>query len=294
MVEATFTNPYDASVHILGDYGFFLRYDRGDDDPPFLQVIVDSRGQWAVISGSDAPYKQVSGGVVANLKLQKGQQNHVMVVALEDRGWLFVNQTFIASFDLSDVKVSGDVAIITGAYAGSEKAGESTVYENFRGYDLRRRYGPTGGTIGHNNEFIGQHRSGLLSIDFVAEAEFVNPASGEWDYGFVIRRTVSGSLDVIAINDGGWWEHTTRRPDDDEYTDVDSDWPSNWRDGPQERNHLLLVAMGNTGWLFVNGQLEATLDFSHNLEAGTISAMAGFYADSNRDVDFRNFTVWAP
>ena len=35
-----------------------------------------------------------------------------MVVALEDRGWLFVNQTFVASFDLSDVKIyNGDVAI---------------------------------------------------------------------------------------------------------------------------------------------------------------------------------------
>ena len=44
-----------------------------------------------------------------------------MVVALEDRGWLFVNQTFVASFDLSDVKVSGDVAIITGAYAATKK-----------------------------------------------------------------------------------------------------------------------------------------------------------------------------
>ena len=293
MVEATFTNPYDASEHPW-DYGFFLRYDRSEDDPPFLQVVVSSNGEWDVASGSGPPYTQVAAGNVSNLKLGAGQQNHVMVVALEDRGWLFVNQTFIASFDLSDVKVSGDVAVITGTATGYEMAGASTEYENFRGYDLRRRYGPTGGTIEQNNEFIGQHRSGLLSRDFVAESEFVNPASGEWDYGFVIRRAVSGSLDVIAINDGGWWEHTTRRPEDEEYTDVDSAWPSNWRDGPQERNHLLLVAMGSTGWLFVNGQLEVTLDLSHNLESGGISAMAGFYSTSNQDVDFQNFTVWAP
>ena len=116
MVEATFTNPYDASEHPWS-YGFFLRYDLQEDDPPFLQVIVDSPTvSGPSFSGSDAPYKQVSGGVVANLKLQKGQQNHVMSRSLlEDRGWLFVNQTFVASFDLSDVKVNGDVAIITGA-----------------------------------------------------------------------------------------------------------------------------------------------------------------------------------
>ena len=85
MVEATFTNPYDALEHTW-DYGFFLRYDRGDDDPPFLQVVVDSRGRWAVKSGSGAPYNQVAAGNVSNLKLGAGQQNHVMVVALEDRG----------------------------------------------------------------------------------------------------------------------------------------------------------------------------------------------------------------
>ena len=142
MVEATFTNPYDASEHPWS-YGFFLRYDLFEDDPSFLQVIISSRGRWSVQSGNDAPYNQVAAGVVSNLKLRGGQQNQIMVVALEEEGWLFVNQTFIASFDLSDVTVSGDVAIMTGAYAGSEKAGASTKYENFRGYDLSRRYGPT-------------------------------------------------------------------------------------------------------------------------------------------------------
>ena len=47
-----------------------------------------------------------------------------MVVALEERGWLFVNQTFIASFDLSDVKVSGDVAVITGTATQAVKGPE--------------------------------------------------------------------------------------------------------------------------------------------------------------------------
>ena len=198
MVEATFTNPYDASVHNW-DYGFFLRYDRGDDDPPFLQVVVDSRGRWAVKSGSGAPYNQIAAGNVSNLKLGAGQQNHLMVVALEERGWLFVNQIFVASFELSDVKVSGDVAIITGAYSGGERAGASTQYEDFRGYDLRRRYGPTSGTIERGEGFVGTHRSGFRSRDFVAEAEFSNPAGGQWDYGFLFRNPTSGHLEVSPL-----------------------------------------------------------------------------------------------
>ena len=293
MVEATFTNPYDASVHPW-DYGFFLRYDRGDDDPPFLQVVVSSNGEWDVASGSGPPYAQVAAGNVSNLKLGAGQQNHVMVVALEERGWLFVNQTFIASFDLSDVKVSGDVAVITGYYTGDEVAGESTQFENFRGYDLRRRYGPTGGTIGEEGDLVGVHWSGLRSRDFVAEAEFTNPRSGEWDYGFAFRNFVFDHLDVVSIYKEGWWSHDTRSVGDDEYTELDSDRLSNWNDGPLARNHLFLIAMGDTGWLFANGSLEATLDLSHNMESGDISAMAGYYNTSNQDVDFQNFTVWAP
>ena len=293
MVEATFTNPHDASEHPW-DYGFFLRYDLLEDDPPFLQVIVDSRGRWAVQSGSGPPYKQVADGVIPNLNLQSNRQNHVMVMALEERGWLFVNKIFIASFDLGDVTVNGDIAIMTGAYIGGETEGSSTRYENFRGSDLRRRYGPISGTIEHNDEFIGGHDSDLRSRDFVAESEFVNPNGGLWDYGFVIRNPAVDRLDVVSIYNEGWWAHDTRSVGDDEYTELGSGSLSNWRSGSLARNHLLLIAMGNIGWFFVNGQLEATLDLSHNLESGGISAMAGFYADSNRDVDFRDFTVWAP
>ena len=293
MVEATFTNPYDASVHNW-DYGFFLRYDRGDDDPPFLQVVVDSRGRWAVKSGSGAPYNQVAAGNVSNLKLGAGQQNHLMVVALEERGWLFVNQIFVASFELSDVKVSGDVAIITGAYSGGERAGASTQYEDFRGYDLRRRYGPTSGTIERGEGFVGTHRSGFRSRDFVAEAEFSNPAGGQWDYGFLFRNPTSGHLEVVAVGSRGSWSHHTRSVGDSEYTELGLGRLSNWRDGPQDRNQLVLIAMGDTGWFFVNGKLETTLILDFNLESGDISAMAGFYTTSNRDVDFQNFTVWAP
>lgn len=293
MVEATFTNPYAASEHNW-DYGFFLRYDREQDDPSFLQVVVDSRGRWAVQSGSDAPYTQVAAGSVSNLKLQAGQKNHVMVVALEDRGWLFVNRVFNASFDLSDVTVSGDVAIITGAYAGSERAGASTEYENFRGYDLRRRYGPASGTIEHADEIIGGHSSGVNSRDFIAEAEFMNPSVGNWDYGFVFRNPQYAHLDVISTHENGNWYHHTSSADDNEYTELGSGRLSNWRQGPLARNHLLLVAMGDSGWFFVNGHLEATLILDFNLESGYISAMAGFYNNSDQDVEFGDFTVWAP
>ena len=294
MVEATFTNPYDASEHNW-DYGFFLRYDRTDDDPNFLQIVVDSRGRWAVKSGSGAPYTQVAAGNISGLKLQAGQQNHIMVVALEERGWLFVNGAFVGSFDLTDVTVSGDVAIMTGAYTGSEKAGASTKYENFRGYDLRRRYGPTNGTIEDpGGDLLGEHDSGVHSRDLVTEAEFVNPQDRNSTCGFVFRNPVSGHLDILTVRTNGYWGHFTLQPTDSEYTRLDHGQLSSWRDGPSERNHLLLIVMDDKGWFFVNGHLEATLDLTDNTESGYVSAIAGFYNSSDRDIEFRDFTVWAP
>ena len=180
------------------------------------------------------------------------------------------------------------------ALTGDEVAGESTQYENFRGYDLRRRYGPVSATIEHNAGFIGQHRSGLSSRDFVAEAEFSNPSGGQWDYGFLFRNPTFNHLEVLAVHSRGNWAHKTRSVGDSEYTELGSGRLSNWHDGARDRNELLLIAMEEIGWLFVNGQLEATLDLSHNLESGGIFAIAGFYNNSNQDVDFRNFTVWAP
>lgn len=293
MVEARFTNPFDAAVHPW-NYGFILRRGGEIEDPFGLVLIVTSNRRWEVNYRSGDDYIDIAEGNTSNLYLGVGQENHLMVIALQGRGWLFVNGSFVASVDLSEVTDQGNVAVITGYYEGGERTGASTKYENFRGYDLRRGYGPISGTIEENEEFIGQHRSGLRFRDFVAEADFINPASGTWDYGFVFRSPTVGHLEVVAFHDEGWWEHTTRSPEDDEYADVDSDWSVNWLDGALDRNHLLLIAMGETGWLFINGQMEATLDLSHNMESGGISAMAGFYNTSNRDVDFRDFTVWAP
>ena len=299
MVEATFTNPYDASEHPW-DYGFFLRYDRAEVDPRFLQVIIDGGSRWAVMSGSNNMYNQVAGGFVPNLNLGNEQQNHVMVVALEQRGWLFVNQTFVGSFDLSNVAINGDVAIATGSYPGGERAGASTRYDNFRGYDLHRRYGPTSATIGYGEKFVGTHRSGLHARDLVAEAEFTNPSvgaspsEGRWDYGFLIRRPSPGHLDIVPVHSSGQWEHLNRSVGDNRYAELGMGRLANWREGSLERNHLLLIAMGTRGWLFVNGQMETALDLSRNTEFGGVAAMAGFYSDSNQNVDFRNFTVWTP
>ena len=300
MVEVTFTNP-DTDPNQHWYYNLHLRHNwqfNADSPGPGLRVGVGSFGEWWV--SGDSGLSTIASGEVSNLNLGGGRKNHLMVIVLQGRGWLFVNHTFIGAFDLNDHIYDGDVrtsAFVLNLGGGpnhGRRVPTTIPYKNFRGYAMRRGYGPMSGTIGPNGDLIGEHRSGVISRDFVAEAEFTNPASGQWDYGFIIRNAEVGHLDIVSVYNPSWWEHKHRSIGDNEYTRLGSGRLSNWRDGPQNRNQLLLIAMGDTGWFFVNGSLESTLDLSRNMEAGPISAMAGFFNDSNRDVDFRKFSVWAP
>ena len=59
-------------------------------------------------------------------------------------------------------------------------------------------------------------------------------------------------------------------------------------------NHLMLIAIGDTGWFFLNDSLEAELDISHNMDSGWISVMGDFFRDHKGSPEFENFNVWAP
>ena len=129
MVEATFVNPYSASSHSW-DYGFFIRSNR---NASFLQIIVSSGSRWEVKSGAAPPYQQIAAGTLRDLDLSAGGRNHLRVVAIGDRGWLFVNGDFVSSFDLGNVTGPGLVAVITGAYTGDEVAGAVTRFVELQG-----------------------------------------------------------------------------------------------------------------------------------------------------------------
>ena len=290
MVEATFVNPYSASSHSW-DYGFFIRSNR---NASFLQIIVSSGSRWEVKSGAAPPYQQIAAGTLRDLDLSAGGRNHLRVVAIGDRGWLFVNGDFVSSFDLGNVTGPGLVAVITGAYTGDEVAGAVTRFVNFKGYELTKQYGPAEGILENMPGYIATHRSGVMSRDLVAEAEFVNPQGRYWSYGFIIRNSESNRLEVIGLAEDGGWFHGTRDVGDEDYTEVGSGSLSNWRSGASSRNHLALIAIEEVGWLFVNGELEAALDLSHNLDSGHIAAMGGFFSSDTGSPEFEKFNVWAP
>ena len=294
VVEATFVNPYSSAAGSW-DYGFFLREVRGE--PPInvvVNVVVNSDRFWEVLTRADASSERVSGGTLRTFDTNAGGRNHLRVVAIGERGWLFVNGEFVSTFDMGGATKTGDVAVITGAYTGDEVAGAVTRFENFKGSKLTRRYGPADGKLEKKPGFIATHYSRVWARDLVVEAQFISPQGDEWDYGFLIRRPERNHLEVIGVVGIGTWFHKSREVGDDDYTDVADG--QLWEAGAAllSRNHLLLIAIEEAGWFFVNGQLVSKLDLGHNQEHGEVAAMGDYFLSHQGSPGFEDFNVWAP
>ena len=292
MVETTFVNPYSAASN-KWDYGFIFRR---ENTGPAIHFAVTSDRRWYLgwRETSNADTQRVGGGTIPTFDTSAGGRNHLRVVAINERGWLFVNGEFVSALDLSDVTGPGDLAVMTGAFTGNQVAGAITRFENFRGNRLSRRYGPADGKLEKEPGFIAGHESGVKARDLVAEAEFVNPQGSDWDYGFVIRNPEFNRLEVIGLTDKAWWFHKTRDVGDDEYTEVADGYLSDAGISLLSRNHLLIIAIEGAGWLFVNDRLVAKLDLGHNQTSGGISTMGDFYLSHQGSPSFENFNVWAP
>ena len=295
IVEATFVNPYSAASN-KWDYGFIFRDQGNDSTGSFIQVVVTSDRRW-YLAWRETPIadnQRVGGGTITTFDTSAGGRNHLRVVAVKERGWLFVNGEFVSTLDLSSVTGAGDLAVITGAFEGNEVAGAVTRFENFQGERLSRRYGPAEGKLEKEPGLIAAHRSGVWTRDLVAEAEFVNPQGSDWDYGFIIRNPEFNQLEVIGLTDKAWWFHKTRDVGDDEYAKVADGYLSDAGISLLSRNHLLIIAIEGAGWLFVNDRLVAKLDLGHNQTSGGISTMGDFFLSHHGSPSFENLNVWAP
>ena len=292
MVETTFVNPYSAASN-KWDYGFIFRR---ENTGPAIHFAVTSDRRWYLgwRETSNADTQRVGGGTLKTFDTGAGGRNHLRVVAIKERGWLFVNGEFVSALDLLDVTGAGDVAVMTGAFTGNEVAGAVTRFENFRGSRLSRRYGPADGKLEKEPGKVATHWSGVRARDLVVEAEFVNPQGSDWDYGFIIRRPEVIGLEVIGLTDKASWFHYARDVSDDENTEVADGYLSDAGISLLSRNHLLIIAIEGAGWLFVNDRLVAKLDLGHNQTSGRIGTMGDFYLSHQGSPSFENFNVWVP
>ena len=115
--------------------------------------------------------------------------------------------------------------------------------------------------------------------DFEAEVRFFNPYEGFWDVNLFFR--IGGNkTSHLEINSSRQW--TLFLSDSAGSNKVAEGRVTNWDLSGSGSNHIKLVANGNRGDFYANGQLVTTLDLSGNLESGDVSIATGITGGNSR------------
>ena len=127
-------------------------------------------------------------------------------------------------------------------------------------------FGPESGSIAHDRDdgFINVHEVPVSLKDGIIEAEFFNPYStrvGKWSVGFLFRVNGSNAYHVVFIHSSGAWLHiletgggTGQRLAGELSNYIDTT--------DRGSNHIRIIALGDEGWLFINGAFVSDLDLS--------------------------------
>ena len=167
-------------------------------------------------------------------------------------------------------------------------------------------FGPVNGAIAHDpsDDGIDRYQAEISITDFGVSARFFNPYStfeGSWSYGFLLRYSSPDSFHAVFLRsyrESGIqrrkWYHYVRtgsiygdrelQVKDSAAIDVD----------PGGSNHVRVIAIGDRGWLIINGEFAGELDLGAHRYAGRPSVMTGFFRGDSiegRTTSFEGFTV---
>ncbi len=134
IAESVFVNPYSADWNIW-DFGFGFRFESWD---LYYRLAITSDREWVVILGEGDNITVLDSGMVPNLQTLEGESNKLQLMVVGNTGYFFLNERFIAEFNLQEmISVGGGgVFVGTGFQNGSEVGGYYTDYEDFKVWSL--------------------------------------------------------------------------------------------------------------------------------------------------------------
>ena len=227
----------------------------------------------------------------ANIRTGANARNHVRLIAYGGVGLLFINGAFEAELDLSGLTTPGEILI----GAVSESGPVSTRFEDFTVRPLEFAYGPRGGAIEHEDDGLIDVFESLVSMsDGIIEATFSNPyptREGSWSSGFLFRHPSGNSFHMVIIRSNGKWYHRSRDGGNADSTQhLAEEHSERISTSPDGSNHVRVVAIGEHGWLFINGALVANLDLSGGPDFGEVDALGLYFTDDGIPGRFTRFT----
>ena len=297
VVDVTFRTPDKTSEDYWTPWLVFRADDPGIRYGGYLISFLET-GYWlqSLIALNTEQSGVIDQGWSPNFITSPNKINHIRLVVRQSEGWLFINGQFEAELNLNGLTASGTVAIWATASQGIR-----THYSGFTVRPLRHIYGPRGGSIQHspNDEFIDTQRSFTSVTDGIFEAKFDNPYAswqGNWSNGLMIRRSDTGGFHIVAVEESGLWLHDLRSDGTDPSQQLAEQYSGLISTTSGGDNHIRIIALGDEGWLFVNGVYIDKLDLSSLTQAGEVSAVTNYFTDdgiAGYSTRFEDFTIWS-
>ena len=131
ITEVEFTNPYGEDV---GDWDWGLAFREIEQE---YWLIVESDSSWSLIDRRpDDDYYIDEGSVSGLLLTGAGETNNVSLIVVNDRGYFFLNDEFVAELNLSDRIDPGEIEVVAAFFEGNEVPGYATEYSEFTVWPL--------------------------------------------------------------------------------------------------------------------------------------------------------------
>ena len=262
-----------------------------------ISILAGTGGAWTLQRFVGDELETLDLGTSTHILVAPNARNRVTLIANGGMGYLFINGIFETTFDLSGWKRAGTVFLFVNAEAGTT----DTRYENFAVRSLRKAYGPRGGTIGHNlnDAQIDTHQTYFSLTDGIIEARFINPFAswqGSWSNGFLIRNSDTDEFHAVVTRSSGLWYHWLRTGGSNNDRILRDRYSSNVSTSVSASNHIRIIALGNEGWLFINGTYIDKLDLSGWADSGQVSAVTNYFTGdgiAGYSTRFEDFTIWS-
>ena len=298
VASVEFHNPYPGVVRGW-DYGFLFR-DAGQHE--FHAVIVENTsgtsGMWFhYLRDGEGEGRLVDSGEAAGLWLGSEGVNDLRLVALGEQGWLYLNDNMIGMLDLSDGPAKGNIGVITGYRDGNEVPGQTTRFRDFTVHEPQP-IGDRSGTLDRTEDgFIDRALLRGSPRDFIATATFTNPnagSAGRWDYGFTFRGSGPDSYHAVYVDSERQWNHALRTGGSGASSGM-SGRAFSVDTRADAQNTLLLVVVGETGLLYVNGDLLPNLDLHESVTNGAVGIASGFEGPRlpGQQTQYEDFRAWS-
>ena len=245
---------------------------------------------------------RVQAGIVSSeVATGANARNHVRVIAYGDVGLLFINGAFEAELDFGGVTGVGAVDLAAFGEIDAQTSERNPVSVRFEGFSVRplsAAYGPEGGAIEHKDDgLINGIKSRIAMSDGVIEATFSNPyptREGSWSVGFLFRNPKANQFHVVVIRSDGKWHHRLRTGDSDSTQRIADEYSERVSTRADGSNQVRVIAMGEDGWLFINGAFISNLDLSGGAKFGGVTLVGRYFTSDGipgRYARFADFTI---